>query len=113
MCARRVIRLYSNIETKLLTSLIDKFRTLPVIDCEIPTVVIDSFPKSDKEKLKLGPDLMGQEMDSQGAKFLYVFENARNRMRISFCEKFDDCWTFSSSKHNCYVKFYAVHSIQS
>ncbi|KAI1709531.1 hypothetical protein DdX_11319 [Ditylenchus destructor] len=108
ICARREIRLYSNIETKLLTSLVEKFWTLPQIECEIPAVVIYSFPDFDREKLNLGPNWILLEVDSEGAEFLHVLESGQNRMRISFCENLDDRWTIGSYRRNCYIKFYAI-----
>ncbi|KAI1705560.1 hypothetical protein DdX_13524 [Ditylenchus destructor] len=106
ICAKRELRLHSLTETNLIVSLVEKFRTLPHFKREIPTIVIESFSTYDFEYIQpnLGPNVIQQEVDSQGAEFLYLFENGHNRMRISFCEKSDDRW----AKYDCFVKFNAI-----
>ncbi|KAI1692481.1 hypothetical protein Ddc_23588 [Ditylenchus destructor] len=109
-CAREEIRLDLYLKNKMLTSFVETFWTLPPIECEIPTVVIDEFQIYDAE-LNLGPNLIEREVDSQGAEFLYVLENGTNRMRISFCKKhFLIPWNddFFSNSQDCYIKFYAI-----
>ncbi|KAI1695006.1 hypothetical protein DdX_19813 [Ditylenchus destructor] len=109
ICAKRELRvhskIHSEIETNLIISLVEKFRSLPLIEREIPTIVIESIFSIDFRDVQqnLGSNVIHHEVDSQGAEFLYVFENGQNRMRISFCQT-ADYWY----KYDCYVKFYAT-----
>ncbi|KAI1711282.1 hypothetical protein Ddc_12979 [Ditylenchus destructor] len=129
ICARRELRLIPSInQNKLLTNFIENFLTLPPIECEIPTVVIESFLRRQINSAvsnlgpNLGPNLIpGREVDSQGADFLYVLENGQNRMRISFCEDFEWSESYECEEslgeswneewghmYDCFIKFYAV-----
>ncbi|KAI1692536.1 hypothetical protein DdX_21207 [Ditylenchus destructor] len=104
-CGTRKMRLGSDIGPDLLIELLKKFPTL--LPVEIPTIEMVVYCKYIEDAWDLcmspflGPNLIGQEVDSQGAAFLYVLENGHNRMRISFCEVVNDEW-FSVN-----VKFYA------
>ncbi|KAI1690609.1 hypothetical protein Ddc_24823 [Ditylenchus destructor] len=78
---------YSNgrMHMKFLDVLIQDFLALPVVQGTIPTVVIDRYPKQEQYRAHLGENLIGREVDSQGAYALYEIENGDKRIRISFC----------------------------
>ncbi|KAI1696990.1 hypothetical protein DdX_18761 [Ditylenchus destructor] len=82
ICAERAFET----ETNLLISSIEKFRTLPLFKSEIPTIAIESFSSIAFENIQptLEPKVIRRKVDSQGAEYVYLFENGHNR--ISFCE---------------------------
>ncbi|KAI1701705.1 hypothetical protein Ddc_17496 [Ditylenchus destructor] len=107
ICAKRELRLHSENKINLnylFFSLIEKFRTLPQIEREIPTIVIESLSLLHLGKIQssLGPNVIYREVDSQGAEFQYVFENGHNRLRISFCESRLPHET--AKEYDCYVQ---------
>ncbi|KAI1705617.1 hypothetical protein Ddc_15683 [Ditylenchus destructor] len=71
--------------THIIRSLIEKFHTIPLVESAIPTLSC----YMDREELEelpahLGPNLIAQEVDSEGADALYMISNGENRMRIMF-----------------------------
>ncbi|KAI1710034.1 hypothetical protein Ddc_13633 [Ditylenchus destructor] len=115
MCAKRELRIHSDIDfnmNKLFFSLVKKFWTLPQIESEIPTIVIEPFSYFPFLEIKwaLRSNVIHEgEMNSQGAEFLYVIENGHNRMRILFCERPSCRLPYHWAKeYHCYVKFYAT-----
>ncbi|KAI1701255.1 putative exonuclease GOR [Ditylenchus destructor] len=83
-CARQKIKIYVPDSVAFLKILIEKFLTIPVVESAIPTIVF-RYPHHDEYRAHLGPNLIAQEVDSQGADVLYMISNAQNHMRISFC----------------------------
>ncbi|KAI1706322.1 hypothetical protein Ddc_15366 [Ditylenchus destructor] len=94
-CAKQEIRLICLLKVfkaNMLTNLVQHFWSLPPIQCEIPTIVIEEFNREEFHKscfiLNLEPNQIESQVDSQGAEYLHVLENGQNRMRISLCEVF-------------------------
>lgn len=83
------------------------FLALPVVQGTIPTVVIDRYPTDEQYHKHLGENLIGREVDSQGAEFLYEIENGEKRVRISFCH-FEDRDEDEYWYEKVYMKFYTV-----
>ncbi|KAI1699094.1 hypothetical protein DdX_17524 [Ditylenchus destructor] len=107
ICVKRELRIRLVHESNLLISLIEKFWTLDKIEREIPAIVLELFFTHIIEQIgqELGPNVIHQEVDSEGADFLFVFENGHNQMRISFCHSV----AFPlPNKYDCFVKFYAI-----
>ncbi|KAI1710032.1 hypothetical protein Ddc_13631 [Ditylenchus destructor] len=111
ICAKRELRIHSeSCSCNLFFSVAKKFWTLPRIESEIPTIVIEPFPSYCFPQIQwaLRSNVIHQEMDSQGAEFLYVIENEHNRMRISFRESPSSPLPYDWAKeYLCYVKFHA------
>ncbi|KAI1711284.1 hypothetical protein Ddc_12981 [Ditylenchus destructor] len=67
-----------------LNILVEKFHSIPLIEDGIPTIGF-KYSLDDEIPAILGPNLIDQEVDSEGADELYVISNGQNRMRVSFC----------------------------
>ncbi|KAI1693893.1 hypothetical protein DdX_20406 [Ditylenchus destructor] len=79
-----------------------EFLALPVIQSTIPTVVIDDYPDQGQYRTQFGENLIDREVDSQGAKALYVIESGQKRIRISFCRRDQHIY----GPYKAYLKFY-------
>ncbi|KAI1698504.1 hypothetical protein DdX_17872 [Ditylenchus destructor] len=90
----------------LVDILIEDFLALPVVQGTIPTVVIDRYPTDEQYHKHLGENLIGREVDSQGAEFLYEIENGEKRVRISLCRS--DTYPFWYGRHRAILKFYLI-----
>ncbi|KAI1697614.1 hypothetical protein Ddc_19606 [Ditylenchus destructor] len=88
-------------KVKLVDVLIQEFFSLPVVQSTIPAVVIGQYPEQGHHRTHLGENLIGREVDSQGAVALYMIENGEKRIRISFCH--EDSYWFG---YRAYLKFY-------
>ncbi|KAI1697803.1 hypothetical protein Ddc_19477 [Ditylenchus destructor] len=88
-----------------LNVLIEDFMALPVVQGTIPTVVIGFYPAEEEHRAHLGENLIGREVDSQGADALHVIENGKKRIRISFfCYKDYELYWYKK----VYIKFYTI-----
>ncbi|KAI1697294.1 hypothetical protein Ddc_19800 [Ditylenchus destructor] len=92
---------------EFLNVLIEDFLALPVVQGTIPTVVLGPYRKQEEYRAHLGENLIGREVDSQGADALHVVENGKKRVRISFfCHKgdYDNAYWYQK----VYLKFYTI-----
>ncbi|KAI1715067.1 hypothetical protein DdX_08346 [Ditylenchus destructor] len=80
----------------------EDFLALPVVQGTVPTVVISYYPKYGQYRAQLGENLIGREVDSQGADALYVIESGQKRIRISFCRRNQSPY----GSYKAYLKFY-------
>ncbi|KAI1691273.1 f-box domain-containing protein [Ditylenchus destructor] len=91
----------------LVDILIEDFLTLfdTVVQDTIPTVVINGgrFPVPEEFRANFGNNLIGREVDSQGADALYVIEEKEKRVRIAFRDRYR---YNSPAEHKIYLKFY-------
>ncbi|KAI1692933.1 hypothetical protein Ddc_23247 [Ditylenchus destructor] len=85
----------------LVNVLIQDFFSFPVVQGTIPAVVIDQYSEEEEHRAHLGENLIGREVDSQGAVALYMLENGQKRIRISFC-----CENPHWYGYKAYLKFY-------
>ncbi|KAI1713843.1 hypothetical protein DdX_08725 [Ditylenchus destructor] len=98
-CASTKMEILVSDPVVFLNVLIQKFRTIPLVESAIPTISF-FYPSQEEHRAHLGPNLISQEVDSQGSSALYLISNGQNRMRISF----------HSSKW-CFVSNVGIYSI--
>ncbi|KAI1693359.1 hypothetical protein Ddc_22882 [Ditylenchus destructor] len=83
-CASEKITICVSNHNVFLNILVEKFHSIPLVEDSIPTIEYLYF-RNEKIPAHLGPNLIDQEVDSEGAEALYMISNGQNRMRVSFC----------------------------
>ncbi|KAI1691834.1 hypothetical protein Ddc_24018 [Ditylenchus destructor] len=99
-CASEKMEIHMAKPAMFLSILIEKFRTIPLVEGDIPTIVL-KYPRHENYSAHLGPNLIDQEVDSDGADALHIISNGQNRMRISFR------WE-NNSNSDCKIRVYPI-----
>ncbi|KAI1695336.1 hypothetical protein DdX_19634 [Ditylenchus destructor] len=96
-CASEKMEIYAIDPMAFLNGLIEKFLKIPFVESAIP--MICTFWNVNRElPAHLGPNLIDQEVDSQGSDALYVISNELNQIRISFR------W----ENYRCNIRIYSI-----